>query len=138
MKPLTSTLEEVQESFDSVRERLHEFDFTLGGNWEYDHGYFDHSLDGEAQKVWLRIPFQVMSGKLDGDTEATNAVVQIGTPFVLKHVYNEGLDPEAEGETVGALFDQFQDPLDSDASVEDKWVHQATDLLQRVERSWLH
>ena len=58
MKPLSSSLEQVQESFDKVRAQLEQFDFTLGGGWDYDHGYFDRYLD-EAHKVWLRIPVQV-------------------------------------------------------------------------------
>lgn len=136
MKTITSSLEQVKESFDSVRDHLHEFDFALGGNWDYDHGYFDRSLD-EANKVWLRIPFQVVTGRIDGDTEATDAIVEVGTPFVLKHVYNEGLDQEAEAETYGAMIDQFQAPLDPDAEVDDKWVKEARDLLNQVEQAWI-
>lgn len=137
MKSLSSSLEQVQESFDSVRDHLHEFEFALGGNWDYDHGYFDRYLD-EAHKVWLRIPFQVVAGSLDGDSEATDAVVKIGTPFVLKHVYNEGVDHKAEAETMGALIDQFQTPVDADASIEDKWMNEASALLQKVEKAWVH
>jgi hypothetical protein len=137
VKTLKSKLEQVQEPFDTVRDRLHEFNFSLGGNWEYDHGYFDRSLD-EANKVWLRIPFQVVTGRLEGDTEATDAIVRIGTPFVLNHVYNEGLDNGAEAETYGAMLDQFQTPTDPDGLVEKKWVQQASDVLHKVEQKWLH
>lgn len=137
MKPLISKLEDVQDAFDNVRERLHEYDFSLGGNWDYDHGYFDRNLD-EANKVWLRIPFQVVNGTLDGDTEESDAIVRIGAPFVLKHVYNEGLDRNAEAETVGAMVDQFQTPVDADADVEEKWVDRAAELLLKVEKSWVH
>ncbi|WNR43553.1 YugN family protein [Paenibacillus roseipurpureus] len=137
MKPLSSSLEQVQESFDKVRAQLEKFDFTLGGGWEYDHGYFDRYLD-EAHKVWLRIPVQVITGRIEGDTEATDAVVEVGQPFVLKHVYNEGLDEEAEAETYGALIDQFQAPLDADASIEEKWVKEAANVLNSVEKAWIH
>jgi hypothetical protein len=137
VKTLKSKLEQVQEPFDTVRDRLHAFNFSLGGNWEYDHGYFDRSLD-EANKVWLRIPFQVVTGRLEGDTEATDAIVRIGTPFVLNHVYNEGLDNAAEAETYGAMLDQFQTPTDPDGQVEMKWVQQASDVLHKVEQKWLH
>jgi hypothetical protein len=135
MKTLSSKLEQVQESFDSVRDHLQDSEFVLGGNWEYDHGYFDHYLD-DGHKVWLRIPFQVITGRIEGDTEATDALVQIGTPFVLKHVYNEGLDKGAEAETYGALIDQFQAPIDADDEVDDKWMQEASKLLQEVERKW--
>ncbi|KRF21480.1 YugN family protein [Paenibacillus sp. Soil787] len=136
MKKLSSSLEQVKESFDSVREHLHEFDFALGGNWDYDHGYFDHYLD-EEHLVWLRIPFQVLTGRIDGDAESTDAIVEVGTPFVLKHVYNKGLDQGAEAETYGALIDQFQTPLDPDAKIEDKWVKEAAGLLHKVEEAWI-
>ncbi len=137
MKALSSRLEQTEESFDRVRDELHSFEFALGGSWDYEHGYFDRYLD-EAHKVWLRIPFEVTSGRLEGDTESTDAMVKIGTPFVLKHVYNEGLDPAAEAQTYGAMLDQFQKPLDRDAEVEEKWVRQATDLLRKIEQEWLH
>lgn len=137
MQPLASSLEQVQEPFDSVRDRLQEFEFSLGGNWDYDHGYFDRSLD-VANKVWLRIPFQVVTGRLDGDTDSTDAIVKMGTPFVLRHVYNEGLSSGAEAETYGAMVDQFQAPLDPDARIEEKWVKEAVGLLKKVEQSWVH
>lgn len=137
MKPLSSSLEQVQETFDNVRAQLSHFDFNLGGGWDYDHGYFDRYLD-EDHKVWLRIPVTVVTGRIDGDTESTDALVQVGTPFVLKHVYNEGLDPGADVETAGALIDQFQTPLDSDAGIEDKWVKEAANVLHKVEQAWVH
>jgi hypothetical protein len=135
MKSLTSKLEQVQESFDSVRAHLIAHDFALGGNWDYDHGYFDRYLD-EAHTVWLRIPFQVVTGRLEGDTEATDAVVQIGTPFVLKHLYNDGLEQGVGPATYGALVNQFQTPTEEDAEVEDRWIQQASQLLHEIERNW--
>ncbi|MCD1260971.1 hypothetical protein B5M42_019395 [Paenibacillus athensensis] len=137
MQILSSKLDQIQESFDSVRDKLHEHEFALGGGWEYDHGYFDKYLD-EAHKVWLRIPFEVVDGRIEGDTASTDALVKLGTPFVLKHIYNEGLDVEAEAETMGAMLDQFQTPLDPDAAIEDKWVKEAKDVLQEVETGWVH
>ncbi|RTE06340.1 YugN family protein [Paenibacillus whitsoniae] len=137
MRTVPSSIEHVKETFDSVRAQLSKFDFSLGGNWDYDHGYFDKSLD-EANKVWLRIPVQVITGRIDGDSEATDALVEVGTPFVLNHVYNEGLDTSAEAETYGALVDQFQAPLDPDGHVEEKWVQAAKDVLKNVENDWFH
>ena len=78
-----------------------------------------------------------MTGRIDGDAESTDAIVEVGTPFVLKHVYNEGLDHGAEAETYGALIDQFQTPLDPDARIEDKWVKEAAGLLHKVEQAWI-
>jgi hypothetical protein len=137
MKPLESRLEHQEDAFDRVREVLSGFRFNLGGNWDYDHGCFDRSLDG-ANKVFLRIPFQVTNGAIDGETEHTGATVALGQPFVLKHVYNEGLDPHAEAQVAGALVDQFQAPLDSDAEVDEKWVIEAKNVLSQVEAKYLH
>ncbi|MCY9588787.1 hypothetical protein PC41400_07225 [Paenibacillus chitinolyticus] len=137
MKALNSSLQETVEAFDNVRDYLHTFEFTLGGNWEYDHGSFDRYLD-EAHKVWLRIPFEVTEGTLDGDTDETDAMVKIGAPYVLKHVYNEGNDPEAHMMTVSALVNQFQTPLDPDAEIESEWIGKAEKLMRDVEQKWLH
>ena len=135
MVPLHSKLTGKEEAFEKVRHQLHAFEFTLGGNWEYDHGCYDRYLD-EAHKVWLRIPFEATHGRLDGDTDSTDAVVRIGEPFVLKHLYNEGLDKEAQVSTYGALMNQFQEPVDKDAGVEGKWIEEAKALLSKVESSW--
>jgi hypothetical protein len=137
MIPLQSELVNQEEAFDQVRSYLHEFEFALGGNWDYEHGYFDRYLD-EAHKVWLRLPFQVTHGALDGDSESTDAIVCLGTPFVLKHIYNEGLDMEAHIHTFGGLTDQFQEPIDKDAPIEEKWVVEAQALLSKVDQGWKH
>jgi hypothetical protein len=129
---LESSLDGREDAYDPIRDYLHRFEFILGGSWDYDHGYFDRTLD-EGHKVWLRIPFQVTHGALDGDSESTDAIIRIGSPFVLKHVYNEGLDKEAQVRTYGALIDQFQEPLEDDARIENIWVDKAKELLQKVE-----
>lgn len=137
MKPIQSALENRTNEFDRVKNHLEQFRFTLGGNWEYDHGCFDRALD-DANKVWLRLPFEVTHGGLEGpDTPNPGTDILMGTPFVLKHVYNEGLDAEAVPRTFGALIDQFQDPIDKDASVEEHWVSKATELLREVEQGLL-
>ncbi|ULL14211.1 hypothetical protein DVH26_06995 [Paenibacillus sp. H1-7] len=132
MIPLDSSLVNREEAFDQMRNYLQPYQFSLGGNWEYDHGYFDRALDDD-NKVWLRLPFNVTHGVLDGDTDATDAIIRFGTPFVLKHLYNEGLDREARINTVGALVDQFQEPVDKDAPVGDPWVDKAKKVLRQVE-----
>jgi hypothetical protein len=129
---IISELENKVEDFTTLHDFFGGFEFTLGGNWDYEHGYFDRFLD-EAHKVWLRIPFEVTSGTLDGDSDASNAIVKLGTPFVLKHIYNEGLDPEAVPNVYGSLINQFQEPVDKDADVETHWVEQAKHILHEVE-----
>ncbi|MDF2657459.1 MAG: YugN-like family protein [Paenibacillus sp.] len=134
MKPIPSALESRTDHFDHVRDHVQQFQFTLGGNWDYTQGCFDRALD-EEHKVWLRLPFEVTRGRLEGaETSNPGTMILMGTPFVLKHIYNEGLDSEAVPRTYGALIDQFQDPVDKDASVEEHWVTQAKELLREVEQ----
>ncbi|WP_127587945.1 YugN family protein [Paenibacillus koleovorans] len=136
MKMLASSLENRVDEFDHLRNVMQEHQFTLGGNWDYDHGCYDRYLD-EAHQVWLRVPFQTVSGRLDGESASNpDTSIRIGTPYVLKHVYNEGLDEEAQMRLTTALIDQFQEPVNSDAPVEDHWVEQAAQVLQQVERDF--
>ncbi|MBO7745252.1 YugN-like family protein [Paenibacillus sp. MWE-103] len=137
MIPLESKLESSEKEFTEVRGMLEEHAFALGGNWDYDHGYFDRSLD-EERMVWLRVPFDVINGSIDEDTQDLDAKIKMGRPFVLKHVYNEGLDAEAHVSPIGSLMDQFQEPVDADAEVESKWVAQAKKVLAEVEERLLH
>ncbi|SDC01813.1 YugN-like family protein [Paenibacillus sp. UNCCL117] len=136
MVPLDSKLAGIEEPYDKAAGVLQEFEFSLGGNWDYEHGCFDRSLD-EGHKVWLRIPFEVTHGVLEGENGGVGTVIQLGSPFVLKHLYNEGLDEEAQVRVVSALFDQFQEPVDKDAPVEGEWVDQAKLVLKEVESRWL-
>lgn len=136
MVPLTSKLENIEEGFVNVNRYLEEHEFALGGNWEYDHGYFDRHLD-EGQKVWLRLPFQVTHGTMEGESDESDAVIKFGQPFVLRHLYNEGLDQEAAMNVTGAMLNQFQEPVNPDASVDDRWVKKAESVLRNVERGIL-
>lgn len=132
MIPIASEVEGIEKKFTEMQVLLAERQFTLGGNWDYDGGSFDHALDGE-NKVWLRIPFQVTDGNIDSELSENNAIIQFGTPYVLKHLYQEGNDPEASVRVAGAMFDQFQSPSDPDASVEGRWVEQAKEVIGEVE-----
>ncbi|MFC5701217.1 YugN family protein [Cohnella faecalis] len=132
MHSLASSLTSRQLEFVPVQDALAEKGFALGGGWEYDHGSFDCALD-EANTVFLRIPFDVEVGRLDSETANNEAQIRFGQPFVLRHLYNEGLDSEAQARTLGALFDQFSDPVDPDASIEPAWVEAAGRKLREVE-----
>ncbi|RUS45538.1 YugN family protein [Cohnella sp. AR92] len=133
MIPLTSRLTSHVQDFVQAQSALAEKGFSLGGSWDYDRGSFDCALD-EANKVWLRLPFRVTSGSVDSETEDNHARIRFEEPYVLKHLYNEGLDSEAQPRTLGAMFDQFQDPVDPDASIEPRWVEAAQARLREVER----
>lgn len=134
---LESTLENIEGSFLDIDSYLCQHEFSLAGNWDYKHGYLDKRLDQERM-VWLRIPFHVTKGALDGECGGCRATVKLGQPFVFRHVYNTGLDKHATPKLMGALFDQFQAPLDPDASIDPEWVDHAKDVLKQVEQGFVH
>ncbi|UVI31792.1 YugN-like family protein [Paenibacillus spongiae] len=133
MIPLSSKLQDNEQEFVEMRTKLANYNFSLGGNWEYDHGSFDRSLD-EANMVWLRLPFDVTNGNLDGETTDNDAKIRFGQPFVLKHVYEEGLDSDAQSGALGSFVDQFQSPSDPDAEIEPHWVDKAKQVLGELEQ----
>ncbi|MDP5275177.1 YugN family protein [Chengkuizengella axinellae] len=132
MKQIKSEIENKEDLFSNLYKGLKTLDFSLGANWDYEHGYFDRALDEKSQ-VWLRIPFQVTSGQLDGEIMNQSTMIQLGTPFALKHVYNEGTDPNAHMQVYASLINQFQTPLDKDAELEQEWIAKAEELIKKVE-----
>ena len=80
-----------------------------------------------------RLPFEVLRGNVDDQTEDNDASVKLTTPYVLRHLYREGNDPEAQMRTVGALLDQFQAPVDPDADVHAEWIEKAEQVLRDAE-----
>ncbi len=133
MKTIQSSLTGVQGAFGQIRDSLARHEFTLA-NWEYDGGYFDRKLDENEQgMIFLRLPIEVMYGNLD----EADARIKIGTPFVLKHVYETGIDEDigyVTGPLVAPVVNQFQEPVYKDAAVDEKWVQQATEILRRIEQ----
>lgn len=132
MIAIQSPLEGTEHDFVQIKRVLEKQGFVLGGNWDYGSGSFDLNLD-EQNKVWLRLGFDVLRGNIDDQTKDNDASIKLTTPYVLRHLYREGNDPEAKARTVGALFDQFQAPVDPDAEVDGKWVDQAGEQLRRAE-----
>lgn len=134
MYPISSILTSQVRDYAVFRSAAAEKGFVLGGNWDYGGGSFDCALDG-VRKVWLRLPFEVAGGKLDGETDGTDASIRFGQPYVLKHMYNEGVDREAHPRALGALIDQFSDPVDPDADLEPRWIEQARRKMRELENA---
>jgi hypothetical protein len=132
MYAIPSSLTSQVQEYVIVKNVLSEPGFALGGNWSYDHGSFDCALD-EANKVWLRLPFDVTNGNLDSESQENDTKIRFGQPFLLKHVYNEGLDREAQPRALGAMMDQFSDPVDPDDEIESHWIDRAREKLNTVE-----
>lgn len=136
MIALESKVTGLELDYPEWNDRLEPHGFVLGGGWDYSGGAYDRSLDGEARTVWLRIPFQVIAGRLDPDAPQEGTRVKIGTPVVLRHLYREGDDPSADMNVIGATFNQFQSPADPDAEVPSHFVGEAEEVLRKIEASF--
>lgn len=132
MYPIPSSLTSKTAGFVPFRAAAAERGFVLGGNWDYERGSFDCALDGSNQ-VWLRLPFEAISGTVDSESEDLDARIRLGEPYVLRHLYNEGLDADAQPATMGGLVNQFAKPVDADADVDQRWVEVAKRKLRELE-----
>lgn len=103
--------------------------YSIGGNWEYDHGYFDYKIDDTNGYQFFRVPFHAVDGQLD----TRGCTVAMDRPFLLSHQYEEGLDSEVDSGNVSASFNQFQEPENKDASVPDKYMEIGRALVSELE-----
>ncbi|MGM9924763.1 MAG: YugN family protein [Bacillus sp. (in: firmicutes)] len=87
--------------------------YSIGGNWGYDHGYFDYKMADEPGYVYLRVPFQAVQGALNHE----GVVVRVGTPFILAHQYEDEVDEGASSGVLATVFNQFAEPVDRDAEI---------------------
>ncbi|WP_173915770.1 YugN-like family protein [Halobacillus sp. Marseille-Q1614] len=131
MYALESILTGEPYSFSTLEQELTPLGFKLADNWDYDHGYFDCQLANEEGYHFLRIPFTAVSGDLDSPT--SSPIVRVGEPFLLTHLYQDGIDDHVREGNFRAMIDQFQEPKDKDAKVPEKFIPQGRELLQEVE-----
>ncbi|OAS87088.1 MULTISPECIES: YugN-like family protein [Metabacillus] len=117
-----------------LEQKLKPLGYSIGGNWEYDHGYFDYKIASEVGYQYLRVPFEATDGQLD----SPNTMVQIGTPFLLSHKYQIGLDDHATIGNFSASINQFQEPQDKDATFPEKYIEIGKELVQELEGSLLN
>ncbi|MBM7717663.1 hypothetical protein JOC94_004694 [Bacillus thermophilus] len=103
--------------------------YTIGGNWDYDKGFFDYKMADDGGYQFLRIPFTAVEGELD----SRGTVVELEKPFVLNHVYQRGLDDHVNVGNMTATLNQFQEPEDPDGSVDEKYIIQGKKLVKKLE-----
>lgn len=120
--------------FGIAREIFHAHGCSFCSNFDYHQGKFDALLwrdDGES--IYLRIPFQCLEGELDQD----DALIEFGTPFVIKHVVNIGLDHDENAFLTTTGLNQFQKPLDKDGFIYDKsrWAKAGKETVDQVYNS---
>ena len=134
MIPISSTLNGKQLYYNQMNEGSGQLGFVLSGNWDYHAGFFDKALDDE-NKVWVRVPFKVETGTVVSEASTSDAYIQLGEPFVLHHIYQEGNDPRATSGVVMASFNQFQAPVDEDASVSKEWIEKGKSEVAQLEQA---
>lgn len=127
MIELPSKIEGKQFDLYKLEQKLKPIGYTIGGNWDYDHGAFDYKINDDDSYQFLRLPFKAIDGQLD----ARNCTVQLGRPFLLSHAYEDGLDKL--GASGAGTFNQFQSPVDKDASFSDQYIDNGKALVQELE-----
>ncbi|WP_082233520.1 YugN-like family protein [Halobacillus massiliensis] len=131
MYALDSNLTGATYAFSTLEQQLILLGFNLADNWDYDHGYFDYQIANEEGYHFLRIPFTAVSGNLDAPT--SSPIVRVGEPFVLTHLYQDGIDDHVREGNFRAMIDQFQEPKDKDAEVPEKFIAQGREVLKEAE-----
>ncbi|WP_078392095.1 YugN-like family protein [Shouchella patagoniensis] len=135
MIELESTIEGLTIKAKELEALLEPIGYSLGGNWDYDHGYYDYKLSEEDGYTFLRVPFKA----IEGEVGSVSAIFQLGTPYLLHHVYQaENDESQISGFIPAAadgLINQFQKPVNKDAEVDSKYRMVAKNLLQELEHT---
>jgi hypothetical protein len=129
MIPIPSKLEGKTYKLYKLEQELKPLGYTIGGNWDYDHGSFDFKIDDEDGYQYLRLPFTAIDGQLDSN----GTTVELGTPYLLSHQYQAGLDDQADLNVLSASMDQFAQPVDPDAEFPEKYVGIGKALVKELE-----
>ncbi|UII55344.1 YugN-like family protein [Cytobacillus spongiae] len=134
MIEIPSKIEGMQFDLYKLEQALKPLGYTVGGNWDYDHGSFDYNIDSEVGYQFLRVPFQAIDGQLDSN----GCTVEIGRPFLLSHKYQRGLDDNAFTGNLSASFNQFSEPVDKDASFPKEYIDVGKALLDELESALIN
>lgn len=129
MIEIPSKIEGNQFDLYKLEQLLKPLGYSLGGNWDYDHGAFDYKIADQDGYQFLRLPFKAVDGQLD----ARSCTVELGRPLLLSHLYQDGLDDHAHSDNSSATFNQFQEPIDKDASFPEKFRGEGKTLVQELE-----
>jgi hypothetical protein len=126
MIEIPSQLEGQSFNLYKLESTLKPIGYVIGGNWDYDHGYFDYKIDDEVGYQYLRVPFTAVDGQLDSQ----NTTVQLGRPFLLSHEYQIGIDNKVND---AGTLNQFQEPQDPDAEFPVKYIDLGKSLVKELE-----
>ncbi|MFC3886736.1 YugN-like family protein [Bacillus songklensis] len=134
MIEIPSKLEGKSFKLFNLEQELKSLGYTIGGNWDYDHGSFDYKIDDEVGYQFLRLPFQASDGQLDSN----GTTVKLGRPYLLSHKYQIGLDDHVHVGNVKSSFDQFSEPQDPDAGFPEKYIDLGKSLVKELENTLLN
>ncbi|GIN61984.1 hypothetical protein J27TS8_19770 [Robertmurraya siralis] len=129
MIEVPSSIEGKEYHLDDLERLLKPIGYSIGGNWDYDHGFFDYKMDDKEGYQFLRVPFQVVEGQLDSSV----CTVKLGRPFLLSHQYEGGIDEEAEVGNITATINQFQSPENKDALFPRQFLEMGQVLVSELE-----
>lgn len=131
MFELQTGIEGKRSYFGIMRDIFHDHGCSFCSNFDYYQGKFDALLwrDG-GESIYLRVPISVLDGELDHD----DAHIEFGTPFIIKHVVNIGLDHDENAFLTTTGLNQFQKPLDTDGHIYDKsrWAKVGEETIEEV------
>lgn len=136
MIPLESKLEGYENTFGKINALLQEENFSLGGGYSYEQGFFDRPLDPEAHvyRYYLRIPARALNGDLDHPKTR----IRLGQPFIIKHEILTGNDPSADIGLASALVNQFTTPINAeDHPIADEYIARGKEAIQQAEAKLL-
>ena len=86
MIEIPSRLTNTMANYVYVHQQLGKQGFIVGGNWDYQHGYFDYLMDRGNKSNYIRIPFTAIKGSI----EDKNGVIRFGTPYLLSYEAKTG------------------------------------------------
>jgi hypothetical protein len=133
MYPFENTsMENYEGQFIDIRQFFHEQGYDEGGNWDYDHGYFDRKLADSPGYLFIRVPVFVKEGEF-GDDEA---FVRLGKPFLLRHKYQVANDDYVDMTVINATYNQFAEPEDADATVTEEEVAETKEIIRRLDQAF--
>lgn len=133
MFPFENTsIENYKGHFADLRQFFHEHGYDEGGNWEYDHGFFDKKLADHPGYLFIRIPVFVQEGEF-GDDEA---LIRLGKPFALRHKYQIGNDDYVDETVTNASVNQFQEPQDPNASLTEEEIKYCRGRVEALEQKF--
>ncbi|GAE30344.1 hypothetical protein JCM9152_1749 [Halalkalibacter hemicellulosilyticusJCM 9152] len=139
MLAIESPVEGTQIKLKALEDKLKPLGYSIGGGWEYDHGYFDYKIDDEGGYTFLRIPITAIDGELD----QRGVSVELGKPYLLNHRYQQDLDdnPDVFNGLVtinlNSAINQFTEPVEKDGDIDPKYFPVAKSLIDELEMTIL-